>query len=183
MPPDSAPISGWPIIGFIRTENKACRTAILGLCCLTLLGACDGRKTAAISQPAPEISATRLDGNPVRLADFDGRAVIVYFWLGGCAACITELPALQEIRGRYDEADVAILPINVGGNPEIVREFNKSSGGIFESAIDDLSLTATHFEVAVFPTTFVLDRNQIVREKIRGALSVTEIGQILSPIL
>lgn len=152
------------------------------LFCIVAVGACDGKKTAALDKPAPEIAATGLDGRPVRLADFEGRAVIVYFWLGGCAACITEMQVLREVREHYDARDVAILPINVGGNAEIVAEFNRDSRGAFESAIDDLSLSATRYEVAVFPTTFILDRDRIVRNKIRGSLSMASIGRtLLSP--
>jgi len=148
-----------------------------------LLSACDGKKTAAVDHQAPELAASRLDGDPVRLADLKGRAVVLYFWLGGCAACITEMPTLQEIRQRYADTDVVILPINVGGNAEVAEEFNKSSGGAFESVIDNLSLSATRYEVAVFPTTFVLDREGIVREKIRGKIDAAEVDRTLAPVL
>ena len=106
--------------------------------------------------------------------------MIVYFWLGGCAACITEMPALREIRERYDEADVAILPINVGGDAEIVQAFNRDSGGVFESVLDDLSLSATRYEVAVFPTTFILDRDRILRKKILDSLTMASISRTIS---
>jgi peroxiredoxin len=57
------------------------------------------RRQAAVGEPAPEFYFESLDGKLVRLSDYRGRPVIVYFWAAWCGAC-EELATT--LRGAYD---------------------------------------------------------------------------------
>jgi peroxiredoxin len=48
-----------------------------------------------VGDPAPPLSATTLDGKPLKLADYRGKYVLLDFWATWCAPCLAELPQLK----------------------------------------------------------------------------------------
>jgi thiol-disulfide isomerase/thioredoxin len=63
---------------------------------------------------APPIEATTLDGKPLKLADFNGRFVLLDFWATWCGACIGEIPQLQAVHDAYGKDErFAILSVSV----------------------------------------------------------------------
>lgn len=136
-----------------------------------LLVACDeAPRQAARSGPAPEIAALNLDGRPVRLADYAGKVLIINFWLGGCAACVQELPVIEAVHRDHREEGVVVLAVNVGGNADMARQLAAERGNGFDNAVDELSLTATRYEVGVFPTVVVVDRVGRLRARLVGQI-------------
>ena len=163
-----------------RALKPSNASALLLIACL---GACDGDQLAQVGNPAPEVQALDLDGQSVTLAGFRGQVVLVNFWLGGCVPCVTEAPTIQEIYEAHKREGLAVLSINVGGNPKVVRDFIDETDVTFDFAVDQLSLTATRVGVAAFPTTFIVDRSGVVREKILGEIQKNAVEDALAPLL
>lgn len=55
--------------------------------------------------------AFALAGDPVSLAGFRGRVVLVNFWATWCAPCLRELPSLDALEGDLGGPDFAVLAI------------------------------------------------------------------------
>lgn len=53
-----------------------------------------------------------LDGKAVRLNDFDGKPVIVFFWASWCPYCRNELPMLERLQTATGER-MRVIAINV----------------------------------------------------------------------
>lgn len=167
-----------PMLGRILKPSNASALLLIGC-----LSACDGDQLAQVGKPAPELQALDLDGQSVTLAGFRGQVVLVNFWLGGCVPCVTEAPIIQEIYETHKHGGLTVLSINVGGNATIVRDFIDETDVTFDFAVDQLSLTATRFGVAAFPTTFIVDRSGVVREKILGEVQKGAVEDALAPLL
>src|SRR5581483_10690765 len=65
-----------------------------------------------VGMPAPDFEATDLDGNTVRLADFQGRKDVL-FEFGSISGPIFvgDVPALNHLRASFAEHDVEVLVV------------------------------------------------------------------------
>ena len=64
--------------------------------------------------PAPALELEDLEGNPVSLADYQGKFLVVNFWATWCEPCTREWPDLDTLAHRMSERDdVAVLAISV----------------------------------------------------------------------
>ncbi len=84
---------------------------------LLFLGAC---------QPAPEFHL--LDGTPKRLADYEGRWLVLNFWAEWCAPCRKELPELasfaRQHAGRADVLAVSYDPLSATELAAVVKRLD-----------------------------------------------------------
>ena len=104
-----------------------------------------------MGDPAPEIRATTLDGQPLSLSAFRGRPVIVNFWYAGCPPCQQEMPLLQRTAER--NSGVTVLLVNYRDSPDAARGFVAARGIKSPVLLDQDGRTAAGYRVAGFPTT------------------------------
>jgi len=143
-------------------------TAVL-LFCFTaaLLSGCKQKQVQIkIGDVPPKFTLPDLKGNKVTVPDeFNGKVLIIRFWADCCTA---EMPAIDVVYNKYKEKGVIILTVNVGQPKEVAEAFVTNLKISYPVLLDTYSITAKQYGVAGLPTTFILDRNSIVREKILG---------------
>src|SRR5690242_6584579 len=72
--------------GFVLTARDGeTRRACTALCALK-------PDYAGRNRSAPDFTLPGLDGRPVKLSSFRGKAVILHFWTKTCRPCLEELP-------------------------------------------------------------------------------------------
>ena len=128
------------------------------------------QRRGVIDEPAPDLSLLDLEGNPVPLRDFDDKVVVFDFWAVWCGPCRVSLPFFQELEDRYREDGLVVVGLHVDdGLPELdeVRAY------LADLEIGYLNLISTleadeQFRVAVVPTTYITDRDGIVRMRHLG---------------
>ena len=54
-------------------------------------------------EPLAEVNFTDGDGNPMSLADFKGKTVLLNLWATWCAPCIAEFPELQALHEEFSD--------------------------------------------------------------------------------
>ncbi|MDR0666355.1 MAG: TlpA family protein disulfide reductase [Campylobacteraceae bacterium] len=123
-----------------------------------------------IGENAPDISAKDLSGKSVNLDEFKGKVIVVRFWEKGCHHCMTEMPKLQALQDEYKD-DLAVVGINSFNSIEDIKAFQDEYEVTFPLLKDDLEISKKRYGVIVIPTTFVIDKNGAVREKIFGMSS------------
>ncbi len=71
---------------------------------------------------------TGIDGQPLAMAQFRGRPLIVNFWARWCGPCRDEIPELVTLRGEQaaDGIEVVGVAIEDGDKLEAVRDFAKT---------------------------------------------------------
>ncbi len=66
-----------------------------------------------VGKPAPAIEGEDLDGDPVRLADFEGNLVLIVFWTSWSVPNAEQAEALNAIYDKYREQGFRVLGINL----------------------------------------------------------------------
>jgi thiol-disulfide isomerase/thioredoxin len=120
--------------------------------------------------PAPDLSFTARSGEAKHLADFRGRLVLVNLWATWCVPCVEEMPALDRLQANLG-SDLTIIAISEDRRgAEIVDPFLAKTGikhlAIF---LDPKSTALNEFAVQGLPTSFLIDRDGMIRGKLEGA--------------
>lgn len=167
----------------------------LGLAALMLLGAgrlLGGASTVgstpiadriAPGQPAPDFTATTLDGTTIRLSDLRGHPVALNFWATWCGPCRLEMPELEAAQARYRETGLMILAINAGEDAEVVQAYLDELGLTLTVVLDPEGAILDLYEVRALPTTVWIDGEGFIRAEHLGPLDATRIDQYMGELL
>jgi thiol-disulfide isomerase/thioredoxin len=120
------------------------------------------------SEATPKLETLDLQGQPVRLADFKGRAVLLNFWASWCEPCRAEMPTLQGLPPLLGEDRLAVIALNFKEPVQRAQRFVSQTGLTLPVWIDPLGEHARAWGVRVFPTTVLIDRQGRARERVRG---------------
>ncbi|HEX9738536.1 MAG TPA: TlpA disulfide reductase family protein, partial [Candidatus Limnocylindria bacterium] len=90
-----------------------------------------------VGDRAPDFALADLDGEPVRLADYVGRPVIVNFWASWCLpACAEEFPILAEALEVHADIGLAVIGIVYRDRSEAARAFGEQLGATWPLVMD-----------------------------------------------
>lgn len=113
--------------------------------------------------PAPDFSATQLDGNAFRLSDLKGKVVYLDIWAVWCGPCRAEIPFAEKIKSHYAKTnDIVFLNVSVDSQKEIWKEFldkNPDFKGLHVNDPGDFDAEiAKIYKVGGIPKYMVIDR-------------------------
>ncbi len=149
--------------------SRRCLLGGLVLAALSL-GGCHERPQTAADQ-APELVATTLDGRVVRLADLRGKTVLINFWLGGCGPCLAEMNELDGFYRAHRARGLEVLAVNMGQSKETVTQAAGQMQVSFPLLIDPLKITITRYKVSAAQTSFIVNPQGRLVERIDGPLN------------
>lgn len=110
-----------------------------------------------IDKPAPDFVLTNLDGEQVKLSDFEGKVVVLDFWATWCGPCISSFPAMQKAQEKYQAVFLFINTFESGDNKkEAVAQFIDKSNYGFEVLMDLDNDIANSFNVRGIPAKFII---------------------------
>ncbi|MER1999038.1 MAG: TlpA disulfide reductase family protein [Lysinibacillus sp.] len=125
-------------------------------------------------QIAPDFNLQTLDGETVKLSDYEGKKVVVNFWATWCTPCRTEMPHMQKYYEKHAEKDnVEILALNLtfdDKGPENVRKFVNSYDLTFPILLMENDNLLTTYEVLVMPSSIFIDTKGRVQRHFAGVL-------------
>jgi thiol-disulfide isomerase/thioredoxin len=118
--------------------------------------------------PTPALDASDLQGERVRLSDFQGRAVLLNFWATWCPPCRAEMPSLQALSDWWGEDQLVVLALNHREAGRTARRFMAAAGLKLPVLLDPLGEMTQAWGVRVFPSTVLIDRQGRARQVVRG---------------
>ncbi|MEX0696906.1 MAG: TlpA disulfide reductase family protein [Dongiaceae bacterium] len=81
-------------------------------------------RVAEAAERFDDISFRSPDGNPLTLADFSGKAVLLNLWATWCVPCRAEMPTLDRLQAELGGDDFEVVAVNVDvRNEERARAF------------------------------------------------------------
>jgi len=121
-----------------------------------------------VNTPAPDFTLETLSGPNLRLQEYRGDVVLINFWASWCGPCRQEMPILDRLHQRYQEAGFAVLGVNVEGKRKAAEKVTNKSKVTFPVLIDAGQKVSETYDLEAMPTTVVVDRNGQIRYIHRG---------------
>ena len=149
-----------------RRPGRRAATALAAVLLLAVVPAASQRR-GVLDEPPPDLELPDLDGNPVSLRDFPGKIVVFDFWAVWCGPCELSLPFFQELEDRYRDRGLVVLGLHVDdGMPsrEEVRAWVEDRGVRYRNLLSTVEADEA-FRVFAMPTTYIADRDGIVRKR------------------
>jgi thiol-disulfide isomerase/thioredoxin len=130
------------------------RFLVLGvpLCALSqALGAIDR------GEAAPSFNAKTLGGERITNDTVKGKVVLIQFWTTWCRYCRRDQPAVDEFAGKYADAGLVVIAVNVGEPRKKVLDYLKTSPRQAKIVLmEDTNLGAV-FNARGFPYYIAID--------------------------
>jgi thiol-disulfide isomerase/thioredoxin len=132
-----------------------------------------------LGDTAPDLVYTRVaDGAAASLADHEGSVILVNQWATWCPPCRQEMPDLDRLQKSYGERGLVIVHIS------------DESTETLASYLAEHPMSTEHGQAAPLPwpdtgrpTTFLLDREGVVREVVLGSRSYEHFEAMVTPYL
>jgi len=122
---------------------------------------------AATSAAHDQWTIRALDGEHMRLGDFEGKAVFLHFWSTTCGPCIVEMPGIERLQKSLQTQSVAFLAV-AQEHEHAVRSFLQKVPLRLPVYLAD-KLPPEDLRSAALPTTFILDPSGRVVYRDAGA--------------
>jgi len=115
---------------------------------------------------APAWKLQDLAGKTVSSEDFKGKVVVVDFWATWCPPCREEIPGYIELQKQYGPEGLVIVGISLDQQgPDVVKPFAAKYGINYPLVMGDEKVVADFGGVEGIPTTFLIDRNGVIRDR------------------
>lgn len=125
---------------------------------------------------APDWQLNTLDGKPVKLSDFRGKAVLLNFWATWCGPCKIEMPWFVELQKQYGPQGLEIIGIAMEDTKsEDIAKFAKEMGVNYTIVRGKETVGEAYGGVLGLPTTFFVGRDGKMVDQSTGLVSRSEI--------
>lgn len=133
---------------------------------------------------APDFSLMTLDGETITLAELKGKKVILNFWATWCPPCKAEMPHMESYYSKLTEDDaVEMIAVNVTQSEKLgvseVEKFVESYNLSFPIPLDETGLVTQLYGVFSMPTTYMIDANGRIAQKIIGPLDEKGLNELV----
>lgn len=113
---------------------------------------------------APDCTLTGIgDSSTYDTRQFRGKVVYVDFWASWCGPCAKSFPFLNQLHNALKEKGLQVIGVNLDENPEDAKAFLTDYPVDFPVAADTGEQCARKFDVKAMPSSYLVDRNGIVR--------------------
>ena len=142
---------------------------------LFLLAGCGSRNPMPTpGSLAPEFTLETLEGGTLTLSQLRGKVVLVSFFATWCPSCQAEMPFLQGAWDAQKDQGVEVVIVDIKETQGLVGDFMRRNGYTMPVVLDRQGRAAASYGVTSLPTSFILDRQGVIRGVKVGAFTSRE---------
>ena len=97
--------------------------------------------------------------DPLDLAQFRGKVVVIDFWASWCAPCRQSFPWLNEMHAKYRDRGLIVIGVNVDRERGEAERFLKQTPAAFPIVYDPDGSLATRYQVPGMPSSYIIGRD------------------------
>jgi cytochrome c-type biogenesis protein len=140
-------------------------------------------KPGDAAKPAPDIQLKTVDGKPFRLSDLRGRVVLLNFWATWCIPCRAEIPELNAMQRELEGSGLTIIGASWDDTQDLIEDFQKEIRQDYMVLLDGETVQQQFGGIPSLPTTYIIDREGRIREKIIGGRDREGFEASVKPLL
>lgn len=141
-----------------------------------------GSNTANLT-PAPNIELKTLDGQPFQLSSLRGRVVVLNFWATWCIPCREEIPQLNAMQRELGDKGLTIVGAAWDDTTQGVKDFQNDIKQDYTVLTGGEAVQDKFGGIPSLPTTYIIDREGNIREKIVGGRDRATFESVVKPLL
>ncbi|MHB1458907.1 MAG: TlpA disulfide reductase family protein [Armatimonadota bacterium] len=150
------------------------RKSLIALTGILLIFAVITTAFAALTpgKKAPDFTLKSITGKQVTLKQLRTdplskkqlKVILIDFWATWCPPCREEVPLLQKLHQKYSKKGLSVVGISVDDNgAEAVKPFAKEYGLKYNMLLDPTAKIAKKYLIRPIPTTYLIDKQGIIR--------------------
>ncbi|MEO7971893.1 MAG: cytochrome c biogenesis protein/redoxin [bacterium] len=120
-------------------------------------------------EAAPQVHFQTLTGDPFTLGQLRGQVVLLNFWATWCVPCREEIPVLNAMQHDLEGKGLKIIGASLEDTAEGVAEYQKDVRKFEYQVLVGGDDAKARFGGTPLPTTYLIDRDGRIRQKIIGA--------------
>jgi thiol-disulfide isomerase/thioredoxin len=131
---------------------------------------------AGMNRTAPDFELSDLSGKKVKFSSFfdKKKPVVLSFWTKTCKPCLEEMPSLASLAEIVKKDGIRVVTVSTDEGPEAVRDHLQvvleGKAPPFEVLFDpEAEIVSGKFGTSLFPETWLLDGDRVIRARIDGA--------------
>lgn len=144
--------------------------------------------TAAPADPlvghyAPEVTMRDMRDKLTPLSSLRGSVVLLNFWYVSCPPCQIEMPTLERAYLAHQSQGFKVVGIDVVDDASTISAFTTRLGITYPMLRDIGERAVLAYQVRATPSSFLIDRDGVIRAVYTGPITTSTFQQQLTPLL
>jgi cytochrome c biogenesis protein CcmG, thiol:disulfide interchange protein DsbE len=139
---------------------------------------------AKVQIDAPALTLSDIQGVRHSISDYRGQVLLVNLWATWCPPCQAEMPELQNFYNNYQSKGFTVIAIEDGDPAADVISFVQKYKLNFSVWLDPTYQASNYaFKTMNLPSSYVIDRNDMIRLEWLGAISEQNLEKYVAPLI
>jgi len=134
-------------------------------------------------EPLPQVEFQTLAGKPFNLSEYRGKVVLLNFWATWCIPCREEIPVLNAMQQELAADGLKIVGASLEDSSEGIQQYQESVAKFEYEVVTGGDDAQKFFGGTPLPTTYLIDRDGRIRQKIIGARDRAGWDAAVKPLL